>query len=205
MVVLLVAQADALRGEARQAHDDLLAGGVSTQPFDARALPLADVIVDALLGIGVRAPLREEWRQVIDAINASQRPVFALDIPSGLDPDQGRALPAVRAMATISFLGLKQGLFVGEGPEHAGEILFDGLRVESAASGTPALLRIAHEDLARVLPPRPRQSFKSQFGRVLVVGGGAGMPGAVRLAAEAALRVGAGLVSVASLPEHLAR
>ncbi|MEJ0100808.1 MAG: NAD(P)H-hydrate dehydratase [Pseudomonadota bacterium] len=203
VTVLLVAEADALRGEARQAHDDLLAGGVSPQSFDAAALSQGDVIVDALLGIGVRAPLREDWRLAIEAMNASTRAVFALDIPSGLEPDQGRALPAVRATATISFLGLKQGLFVGEGPEHAGEILFDGLRVESAVSGPPALQRISHEDLAGVLPQRPRQSFKSQFGRVLVVGRGAGMPGAVRLAAEAALRVGAGLVSVASLPEHL--
>lgn len=204
VVVLLVAESAALRGEARQAHEDLLAAGVQTHTFSASALAHADVVVDALLGIGVRAPLREEWQQVIAAINACQRPVFALDIPSGLDPDQGTALPAVHATATMSFLGLKQGLFVGAGPEHAGEILFDGLRVEAQALGPPALLRLTHEDLARVLPQRPRQSHKAQFGRVLVVGGGTGMPGAVRLAAEAALRVGAGLVSVASLPEHLA-
>ncbi len=109
VVVLLVAESGALHAEAKQAHDELLAAGQTTQPFDAEVLSRADVVVDALLGIGVRAPLREEWRQVIAAINASQRAVFALDIPSGLDPDQGRALPAVRAMATISFLGLKQG------------------------------------------------------------------------------------------------
>jgi NAD(P)H-hydrate epimerase len=204
VLVLLLADASALRGEAQQAHADLIAANLQPQPFTAEALARADVVVDALLGIGVRAPLREEWRQVIAAINACQRPVFALDIPSGLDPEQGRALPAVHATATISFLGLKLGLFVGEGPEHAGDVLFDGLRIEGAAAvGAPALLRIAHEDLNGVLPQRPRQSHKSQFGRVLVVGGGAGMPGAVRLAAEAALRVGAGLVSVASLPEHL--
>jgi len=203
VLVLLVAEVGALRGEARQAYEDLLAGGVQLHAFAPAELARADVVVDALLGIGVRAPLRAEWQQVVTAINACQRPVFSLDLPSGLDPDQGRALPAVRATATMSFLGLKQGLFVGEGPEHAGEILFDGLRVEAAASGPPALRRLSHEDLARVLPQRPRQSHKSQFGRVLVVGGGAGMPGATRLAAEAALRVGAGLVSVASLPEHL--
>lgn len=203
--VLLAGDAAALRGEARQAHEDLLAAGGTTQPFDVATLERADIVIDALLGIGVRAPLREDWQRIIECINGCHLPVFALDIPSGLDPDQGRALPAVRAAATISFLGLKQGLFLGEGPEHAGEILFDGLRVEeSAAAGEPAIRRLTHQDLSRVLPPRPRQSHKSQFGRVLVVGGGAGMPGAVRLAAEAALRVGAGLVTVASLPEHLA-
>src|SRR5690606_23555505 len=67
----------------------------------------------------------------------------------------------------------------------------------------PALRRLTYDSLAEVLTPRPRQSHKGQFGRVLVLGGGPGMPGAVRLAAEAALRVGAGLVTVASLPEHL--
>jgi NAD(P)H-hydrate epimerase len=202
--VMLVADAAKLRGEARQAHEDLTGAGVPTQPFDATALALADVVVDALLGIGVRAPLRDEWQQVIAALNTCLKPVLSLDIPSGLDPDLGHALPAVHAAATVSFLGLKQGLYVGEGPEHAGEIFFDGLRVEGAViSGPPALLRLTHEDLACVLPQRPRQSHKSQFGRVLVVGGGTGMPGAVRLAAEAALRVGAGLVTVASLPEHL--
>jgi hydroxyethylthiazole kinase-like uncharacterized protein yjeF len=203
VVVLLVADAAALRGEARQAYEDLIAAGIQTHAFDANALSRADVVVDALLGIGVRAPLRDAWNNVIVALNACLRPVFSLDIPSGLDPDVGRALPAVHATATICFLGLKQGLFVGDGPEHAGEVLFDGLRIEGAAAGPPALRRLTHEDITRVLPQRPRQSHKSQFGRVLIIGGGVGMPGAVRLAAEAALRVGAGLVTAASLPEHL--
>lgn len=204
VTVMLVGDAGKLRGEARQAHEDLVAAGIPVQAFNAAALGEADIVVDALLGIGVRAPLHEEWWQVIAALNTCRQPVLSLDIPSGLDPDLGHALPAVHAAATISFLGLKQGLFVGDGPEYAGEVFFDGLRVEGAAvSEPPALLRLTHEDLARVLPHRPRQSHKSQFGRVLVVGGGTGMPGAVRLAAEAALRVGAGLVTVASLPEHL--
>jgi NAD(P)H-hydrate epimerase len=201
--VLLVAQADALHGEAREAWDDLRQAGIPVQSFDAAALVRADVVVDALLGIGVRAPLRAEWREVIEAINASGRRVFAIDLPSGLDPDTGRALPAVRATATITFIALKQGLFLGEGPEHAGNIQFDSLQVPRAPI-EPALRRLTYDSLAEALPPRPRRSHKGQFGRVLVVGGGAGMPGAVRLAGEAALRVGAGLVTVASLPEHLA-
>jgi NAD(P)H-hydrate epimerase len=202
--VLLLAEAAKLKGEARQAYEDLRAAGIDTRAFDAALLARADVVVDALLGIGVRAPLAAQWIAAIEAINVSGRPVFALDIPSGLDPDEGRALPAVRAAATVTFLALKKGLFVGEGPEHAGEIVFDGLRLVGMRSDGPALLRLTHDSLARALAPRPRQSHKAQFGRVLVVGGGKGMPGAVRLAAEAALRVGAGLVTVASLPEHLA-
>lgn len=200
--VLLVAEARALYGEAREALNDLLGTGLQPRPFDAAALRRADVIVDALLGIGVRAPMRENMREVIDSINAAGRRVLALDLPSGLDPDTGHALPAVCASATISFLALKQGLFLGEGPEHTGEVIFDGLQVARAAL-EPSLRRLTYESLAELMPPRPRQSHKGLFGRVLVVGGGRGMPGAVRLAAEAALRVGAGLVTVASRPEHL--
>lgn len=201
--LLLVADPSRLRGEAREAWDDLLQAGVEARQFDAAALARADVVVDALLGIGAQGPLRPDMRAVIEAINAAGRRVLAIDLPSGLDPDSGHALPAVRATATITFIALKQGLFLGEGPEHAGDILFDDLQVMRAPV-EPALRRLNYDVLAEALPPRPRQSHKGQFGHVLVVGGGAGMPGAVRLAAEAALRVGAGLVTVASLPAHLA-
>jgi hydroxyethylthiazole kinase-like uncharacterized protein yjeF len=201
--VMLVADAGGLYGEARQAAEDLSEAGVELQPFDAAALSRADVVIDALLGIGARAPLRPALRAAIEAINAAGRRVFSLDLPSGLDPDHGHALPAVRATATITFIALKQGLFLGEGPEHAGDIQFDALQVARAPI-EPALRRLTYDVLAEALPPRPRRSHKGQFGRILVVGGGTGMPGAVRLAGEAALRVGAGLVTVASLPAHLA-
>lgn len=200
--VMLVAEPAQLQGEARQAWGDLRAAGLEAHGFDAAQLAQADVLVDALLGIGVRAPLRAEWLAAIAAINASGRPVLALDLPSGLHPDSGHPLPAVRAVATITFLALKQGLFLAEGPEHAGELLFDDLRA-GAPPVEPALQRLQADSLAAALAPRARQSHKGNFGRVLVVGGGAGMPGAARLAAESALRAGAGLVRVASLPEHL--
>ena len=202
--VQLLAEPSRFHGEAAQAWRDLQAAGIVVRPLDAARMAQADVIVDALLGVGVRAPLRTEWVGAIAAINASGRPVLAMDLPSGLDPDLGMPLPAVRAVATITFIALKQGLFVGEGPEQAGEVLFDSLQAVPAPDTEAALLRMTLADLAGALPSRPRQSHKGQFGTVLVVGGGTGMPGAVRLAAESALRVGAGLVRVASLPEHLA-
>ena len=202
--VQLLADSSNWRGEAAQAWQDLRAAGIEAGSLDAARLAQADVIVDALLGLGVRWPLRPEWVAAIAAINGAGRPVLAIDLPSGLDPDLGLPLPSVRAAATITFIALKQGLFLGEGPEHAGELQFDGLKVASVPAVDAALLRLTHADLAGALPSRPRQSHKGQFGRVLVVGGGTGMPGAVRLAAESALRVGAGLVRVASLPEHLA-
>lgn len=199
--VLLLGDAATLRGEALQAHADLRAAGCNTQPFDAASLSDAEVVVDALLGIGVRDPLSNDWRDAIVAANSCGRPVLALDLPSGLDPDTGRALPAVKADVTITFIALKQGLYLGEGPEHCGDLHLETLGVEPAEQ--PALRRLTDAILSGVVPPRTRQSHKSAFGRVVIVGGGAGMPGAVRLAGEAALRVGAGLVTVASMPEHL--
>jgi NAD(P)H-hydrate epimerase len=202
VTILLPGDATVLRGEAALAHAQLLEAGLVEQKFDAALLGSADVVVDALLGIGVRAPLQPAWLAAIAAMNACGRPVLALDVPSGLDPDSGRALPAVKATATLSFIALKQGLFLGDGPEQAGELHFDALDVKDPQT-PPALRRITDASLAAALPPRHRQSHKSQFGRVVIIGGGAGMPGAVRLTGEAALRVGAGLVTIASLPEHL--
>jgi NAD(P)H-hydrate epimerase len=202
VTVMLLGEATALRGEAAEAYAQLRDAGGVVQGFDAALLGRADVVIDALLGIGVRAPLRADWRAAIMAMNDCGRPVLALDMPSGLDPDTGRALPAVRAAATISFIALKQGLCLGDGPDHAGELHFDALDVVASAL-QPALRRLTDQVLAAALPPRSRQSHKARFGRVVIIGGGTGMPGAVRLAGEAALRVGAGLVTVASRPEHL--
>lgn len=195
-----------LPAEAAQAWADLRASGVEVFPFGdegtAARLRASDVVVDALLGIGVRSPLRPEALAVIKAMGASGRPVLALDLPSGLDPDLGISLPAVQATATLTFLALKQGLYLGDGPQRRGELYFDSLGIDAAVHEPPSLRRIGALDLAPFAAPRPREGHKAQFGRVLIVGGGQGMPGAVRLAGEAALRVGAGLVTVATLAAH---
>ncbi|HMA12687.1 MAG TPA: NAD(P)H-hydrate dehydratase [Steroidobacteraceae bacterium] len=202
--VLLVGEVDAIRGEAAEALRDLRAAGLDVHPFDASRLKGSDVVVDALLGIGVRAPLQPAWCAAIEAMNACGVQVFSLDLPSGLSPDSGRALPAVKATATLTFLGLKQGLFLGEGPGHAGAVDFDALGTASAAASVLPSMRLLDEGCLRAaLAPRQRHSHKGLFGRVLIIGGGAGMAGAVRMAGEAALRVGAGLVTVASRAEHL--
>jgi NAD(P)H-hydrate epimerase len=127
-------------------------------------------------------------------------------MPSGLDGDTGAVHgDAVRADVTVCFVGLKSGLFLGAGPEHAGVVLLEDLGV--VAPPTPAfaplLRRIDEAELAQHLPRRSRESHKGSHGRVLVIGGGVGMPGALRLAGEAALRVGAGLVTTAGAPENL--
>jgi len=163
--------------------------------------------VDALLGTGLQDAVRPELAAVINAINSSGRPVFAIDVPSGLDSDTGVPLGlAVRADCTVTFVGLKTGLFIGDGPEFAGTIYFDDLEVTSPGNEEfpPRLERILDVEIARALPRRARGSHKGDFGRVLIIGSGVGMPGAVRLAGEACLRVGAGLVTVAVAPENVA-
>lgn len=207
VTVFAAAPVESLRGDAQRAAEEFLASGGQVQPFAAEGLNSAEVIVDALLGLGAKSPLRPGAVTVIEAINAARRPVFALDLPSGLCANTGVPLgAAVRAESTITFVGLKCGLFLGDGPEYAGTLLFDDLEVTPPATPefAPRLLRASEPDIARALPRRRRASHKGSFGHVLVVGGGPGMPGAVRLAGESALRVGAGLVTVAVAPENVA-
>jgi ADP-dependent NAD(P)H-hydrate dehydratase / NAD(P)H-hydrate epimerase len=205
--VLTAVATDQLQGDARQACDDFQASGGQPQPFTAEALSEGDVIVDALLGTGLKGAARPEIEQVITAVNQAARPVFAIDVPSGLNSDTGVPLgQTVRADATVTFVGLKTGLFIGDGPEFAGTVFFDDLEVVAprVRGFEPRLERIMEAEILRALPRRRRSSNKGDFGRVLIVGSGFGMPGAARLAGEACLRVGAGLVTVAVAPENVA-
>jgi NAD(P)H-hydrate epimerase len=207
VAVLAAVPPEALRGDARQACEDFRGSGGSLRPFSPELLLEGDVIVDALLGTGLRGDVRPELTAVIRAINASERPVFALDVPSGLDSDTG--VPhgeTVRADYTVTFVGLKTGLFTGDGPEYSGTVAFDDLELAPPDSATfkPRLERIVDTEIQRALPRRRRAANKGDFGRVVIVGSGVGMPGATRLAGEACLRVGAGLVTVAVAPENVA-
>jgi len=151
--------------------------------------------------------VRPDAAEVIRAINAAQRPVFALDVPSGLDSDKGIALPeAVRATGTVCFVALKTGLFVGDGPDFTGSVFFDDLEVSAPAirEFEPRLERIAETEVARALPARARAAKKAISATSSSSASGAGMPGATRLCGEACLRVGAGLVTVAVAPDNVA-
>jgi hydroxyethylthiazole kinase-like uncharacterized protein yjeF len=206
VTTLAAVSPEVLRGDARQAFEDLRASGTQVQPYSPQRLAEGEVIVDALLGTGLRGPAREEAARVIRDINRCARPVLAVDVPSGLDSDTGVPLgETVRADCTVTFVGLKTGLFIGDGPEFAGTVFFDDLEVAPEAAGgpPPRLERILESAIQQALPRRARSSHKGDFGRVLIVGGGPGMPGAVRLAGEACMRVGAGLVTVAVAPENV--
>ncbi|KAB7628348.1 NAD(P)H-hydrate dehydratase [Alkalilimnicola sp. S0819] len=195
-----------LGGSAARALADYRADGGRVASFQVEGLAGADVLVDAIFGIGLSRPLDGEWRAAVEALNGAAAPVLAVDVPSGLDAGTGaiRGL-AVRARHTVSFIGLKAGLLTGAGPACCGELLFDGLGVPAHCHEglRPVAWRQSPAERRAGLAPRPRDAHKGLFGHVLVVGGGPGMAGAVRLAGEAAARCGAGLVSVATRPEHL--
>ena len=198
---------DQLQGDARLASEDFKASGGQIHAFSSDLLRGGDVIVDALLGTGLHGGVREQIGRVIEGINSAGRPVFALDVPSGLDSDTGAPLgQTVRADCTVTFVGLKTGLFIGDGPEFAGTVYFDDLEISAPAVSAfkPGLERIVDGEIQRALPRRPRAAHKGNFGRVLIIGSGVGMPGATRLSGEACLRVGAGLVTVAVAPENVA-
>ncbi|HWZ64697.1 MAG TPA: NAD(P)H-hydrate dehydratase [Steroidobacteraceae bacterium] len=206
VTVLTVSGPQTLKVEARQAYEDLRASSLRVQPFTASLLEHGEVVVDALLGTGVKGSVRPEYAEAIRAMNTSGRPVFALDVPSGLDSDAGVTLgEAVRADCTVTFVALKTGLLVGDGPEYTGTVFFDDLELNPIPREfEPRLTRIVESEIRQALPRRPRAANKGDFGRVLIVGSGSGMPGATRLAGEACLRAGAGLTTVAVAPENVA-
>ena len=195
-----------LAGDARRAADEYLASGARAGRFDNTAVVRAELLVDALLGTGLRAAPKPEFQAAIRALNAAGKPILALDLPSGLDGDRGIALgDAVRADATITFVAPKSGLYLGAGPEFVGRLYCDDLQLPApaGAAARPLLEWLDETDIAQALPARPRAAHKGDFGRVLLIAGGPGMAGAARLAGEACLRCGAGLVSVATAPENV--
>jgi len=207
VTVLQLGDAEKISGDALLARRQALSNGVDIVPFGAAALAAEGVIVDAMLGTGLTGDVRGDYLPAIDAVNASGMPVVAVDIPSGLCSDTGRVLgAAVRADLTVTFIGLKRGLFTMQAPDFTGAVQLSDLGVppEVYAAVTADCSRLELEALLERLPARPATAHKGVYGTVLVVGGDYGMAGAAALAAEAALRCGAGLVQVATRPEHVA-
>ncbi len=196
-----------LKGDAATAWRSFRDAGGGVVPLSGELLRRAELVVDAMLGTGLDRPLEGQYRHAVESVNDSGRPVMAVDTPTGLHGATGEVLgSAIRARVTATFVGLKQGFFLGAGPDHTGEIVLDELGLPAAARGraTPTLRVFAASELGRLLPARRSTAHKGRFGHVLVVGGNHGMGGAARMAGEASLRAGAGLVSVATRPGNVA-
>jgi NAD(P)H-hydrate epimerase len=193
-----------LPAEAAQAREEYLSvGGLAEKP--AWADWQCDVIVDGLLGTGTSGEVRESLKPIIRACNEASAPVLALDVPSGLCANTGRPLgPVIKAELTLTFIALKKGLFTGAAAEYCGDIGLAGLGIHKAfeQANKAVVKRCDYNQLLGLLGRRSRISHKGDFGRVALIGGNLGMPGAIRLAGEASLRSGAGLVNVLTRRQH---
>lgn len=195
-----------LRGEALQAWQQLQEVNTAYEIYNDDICIEGEVIVDALLGTGLSGQVRGDFALAIDKINLAERPVCAVDIPSGICADTGKVLGvAVRADFTLSFIGLKRGLLIAEAVDYCGEVLFDDLKIPEEVYGRVAVnvFRTTAGDLKNLFPKRLKSAHKGKFGQVLVVGGNKGMGGAALLAASAAVFSGAGRVSLATKAEHI--
>ncbi len=203
--VIALTPPDNLQGDAATAYGDFIADGGIVGTWEGAPDPHVDLIVDALLGSGLMRDVEGQFAEVVDTINAHAAPVLAIDIPSGLDGDSGAIRgTAVRADLTVTFVGLKTGLFLNDGPDCVGELRFSDLLIPHQCydDAEVRLRRVDYDEFGKALPARKRSAHKGDFGHLLLVGGGPGMPGAIRLAGEAALRCGTGRVSVATHPSH---
>lgn len=205
VAVLQIGDTVKLKGDARITFEAMTKVGLTTQVFTDKKLSVVDVVIDALFGTGLDRSITGEWYAVIEALNQCGRPTLAIDIPSGLHADTGTVLGvAVKANVTISFIGLKQGLFTGEGPNYSGQVYFNDLRVPTSLyKRVKSQVYRLEDSLPKIaLPRRSRTAHKGTFGHVLIIGGDQGMTGAAKLAALATTRVGAGKVSVATRKAH---
>ena len=206
VTVLLLAPAAELSRDAKAMYRRWLrVGGTSAtksfrSPEQTEAL-LADseLIVDALLGTGLSTPVTGAYREAIRVMNEASSPIVSVDMPSGIHADDGALLGcAVRASATVTFGLPKLGLYVGGGIDHAGVIHVVDIGIPSAyvdeIDGRTFL--ITEDFVKAALPPRTASSHKGTYGHAGILAGSVGKTGAAALAAKAALRIGAGLVTV---------
>jgi len=209
--VVLLGRAEDVRGDAARNLRAFVRGGgrLIEAPGDAgvpalsAALERSRVVIDAIFGTGLNAPVEGPAASVISLINACGLPVFAIDIPSGLDADRGEPLGvAVQAEATATFGFPKIGLLLFPGANHVGTlaIVDIGIAPEATATVGPQTQLLTAAEVGLSFPPRPRDAHKGDAGHVVIVAGGRGKCGAAVLAAESAARAGSGLTTLA-LPE----
>lgn len=197
--ISLCSEGRAAPPDATWALQQAQAAGLAIETVLPTSPPKAELLIDALLGLGLSRAPDGAVAEAIRLINHHPAPTLAVDLPSGMDGDSGRASLSVQAQHTLALLSLKPGLFTAQGRSLCGEIWWDDLGQTPAASADARLLgRQALRDWRRLSGPRGHASshatHKGSWGDVLVVGGAAGMRGAAWLAARAALAAGAGRV-----------
>jgi hydroxyethylthiazole kinase-like uncharacterized protein yjeF len=194
-VVVLDAAGSAPRAsEAKAARKAIEARGGDIVRDWPRGLRPA-LVIDGLFGLGLAREVEPAFAELIERMNACGAPILAVDVPSGLDSDNGVIRgAAVRATNTLTFLAHKVGLHTADGLDCRGVLELDDLGAGDEALRAARGFLLTPKSVARWLAPRPRNSHKGDFGSVAVIGGNRGMVGAALLAARAALLCGAGKV-----------
>lgn len=178
--------------------------GVAVMAFDGAPLPLADLVIDAVLGLGIDDAPRGVAEALIAAINSHAADVLALDLPSGIDADRGCAPGAcILAARTLTFLAHKPGLCTGAGKRAAGIVKLAALGCAFVADVDAPLISLLTGTAASAMPKRAPDDHKGRRGRALLIGGDTGMGGAIALAGEACARAGAGIASVITRSMHV--
>lgn len=205
VTLLALASEKPLPEEADQARDAWLNAGGVIHAADIAWPDGVDLIIDALLGTGLNRAPHPVIADIICRANAYPAPVVALDIPSGLMAQTGATPGAViQAAHTITFIALKPGLLTGKARDVTGILHHHALGLDAwLNTQTPAIQRIDAACLPRWFTPRRPTSHKGDHGRLVIIGGDHGTAGAVRMAGEAALRAGAGLVRVLTRVENI--
>jgi len=205
--VYLLAESNAVRGDAAANLELLKPLGIAVDEIPDKsafkrhktAMRLQDVWVDAVLGTGLKSDVDGYFREIIDFINALNKPVFSVDIPSGLDSDSGQPRGAcIRAHATATFGFAKIGHMLLPGATYTGSlhIVDIGIPGHIVAQAEPSQHLLTPEMIRNTLVPRPPDAHKGTTGHLLVVAGSPGKTGAAAMAAMAAMRAGAGLVTL---------
>ncbi len=207
VTVLLLDSEDSMSGDAGVALRSAREAEVPIRPLPrddssglAQTLASADVLVDAIFGTGFRGRAGGVAAIAIEAANQSRKPIVAVDVPSGLQADTGQLEePCIRAVRTVTMGLPKVGLLLYPGADAAGELYVADIGYPPAlATDTSVPTHLVTSDMVRArIPPRRPDSHKGDYGRVLIIAGSVGFSGAPTLATLGALRVGAGLVTVA--------
>ncbi len=198
----------ALKGDAKRAAEAAVSDGIAPIQLDEIEWPQSGVVVDALLGTGLKGPVTGDYQSAIELMNQHALPVLSVDIPSGLDGTTGAVHGvAVKADMTVTMVANKQGLYTGHGPVVAGDVRLARLGLTDELfkrqNNQQDLINWHSIHRQQWLSPRAADSHKGDHGHVMIIGGDLGLGGACIMAAGAALRSGAGRVSVATRPEHV--
>jgi hydroxyethylthiazole kinase-like uncharacterized protein yjeF len=207
--VYVLSKLDKILGDAKTNLDILAKMGIKIDEVTSeeqvaeikRCLKAADIVIDGLLGTGLKGEVSGIMADIIELVNASKVPVVAVDIPSGINGETGKVSKAcIKAKSTVTFAFAKIGQLIHPGCEYVGDLKVVDIGIPKAAVDNTKVkgYLIDNELVSQLIPKRKNDSNKGTYGKIFVVAGSKGMTGAACLTGGAALRSGAGLVYMAA-------